>query len=309
MKYIISVSFSLLVFLPLFFLLRMTVGRPYERIDDSAWEWKMGKRTAHFLAEGKNKDSKSSGNSVLVDWGNGSRSWVERNSLPHYYKLHRLDTDSKALISSESVEGYIVGKSLNEIEESLAYAGEYKGNKITFPVKVLTKGEPLSTDAVTVTFKDSVATAVDYTQAVDSTALLYSYVPGLFFFIDRGIRAPQNNYYGSNLEEETVKKKYHFGDFTVKVVSFLLKLGLALLVLALFLAAPFLIVLPLAILAMDIFDNWIGILIGIALEVLVFIVYAGVFLVFFTLHLWPMLIVGAICAVLTSLFYKYDMYY
>ncbi len=305
MKYIFTAFFSLLVSLPLFFLLRMTVSCPYESIDDSAWEWKIGKRTAHFLAEDK-EDNK--GHRVLMDWANGSRSWVDGEKLPDYYKLHSVATDSRALISADRVKGFIIGKSMDEIEKSLAYATEYKGNTVSFPVKVLTRGEALSSDCIKVTFKDSIATAVDYTQSVDESALLYSYVPGMFLFIDKGIRAPQNSLYSSKMPPKPAQK-YHFGDFTVKVVSFLLKLALALLVLALLLVAPFLIVLPLMILAMEIFDNWLGILIGIALEVLVFIVYTGVFLVFFTLHLWPMLIVAVICAALTSLFYKYDMYY
>lgn len=302
MKYIISTIISVVVLVTIILMFGYNTQRPYEKLDDPAWECKVNGRTAHFLAENKEKQ-------VLIDWGNNSRTWIDNSKLPHYYKLHNISSDVHALISSKTVEKRIVGKTMNEIEESLAFAGEYKGKTVSFPIKVLTKGEALSTESVKVTFEDSLATKVEYEQTVDSSALYYSYIPGMFLFINKGIKAPQHHSFTSHLKEDDEKtaqqrKKYHFGDLTVKIVSFLLKVFLFLLGAVLFLGAPFFVTLPLATFLLDHFyGDKTGWIIAILIQIVAFIFFSGALLVYFTLRLWPIVVVFLACTLLTAFGY------
>lgn len=306
MKYIISSFVSLAIIVSAFFYFRATLSTPLEAPDDPAWECMVGKKEAHLLAERSDKKSLSD-REALVQWKNGTRSWVKISELPHYYKIKGFDPAKTALICRDSLESRIIGKSLREIETGLAYPSEMKGPEIVFPIKVLAKDDSLSTESVTITFKDSLATKVDYSLVPDKKAKIYSKIPGLFSLVRHGIRAPQRHSYISYLKEDDAKTKkdYHFGDFTVRMVSGLARIVFFLVLLVFLVAVPFISALPLLMIYTDyVIDDTIAVLIGVVAELLFLYAFTMLCLIFDGPSMGLPIISAAICTVLTILFYK-----
>ena len=306
MKYIISSFVSLAIIVTAFFYFRACFSAPFEAPDDPAWECTVGKKKAHLLAERSDKKSLSD-REVLVQWKNGTRSWVKVSELPHYYKIKGFDPTKTALICRDSLESRIIGKSLREIETGLAYPSEMNGAKVVFPIKVLAKDDSLSTESVTITFKDSLATNVDYSLVPDKKAMVYSRVPGLFSLVRHGVRAPQRHGFISHLKEDDTgtKKDYHFGDFTLRMVSGIARIIFFFLLLIFLVAVPFIVALPLLMIYTDyVVDDGIAVLIGVVAELLFLYAFTMVCLIFDGASMGLPIISAAACTVLTILFYK-----
>lgn len=306
MKYIVSSLVSLAIIVSAFFYFRATLGNPFEAPDDPAWKCMVGKKEAHLLAERSDKKSLPD-REALVQWKNGTRSWVKISELPHYYKLKGYDPTKTALICKDSLEARIVGKSLREIETGLAYPSEMNGANVVFPIRVLAKDDSLSTESVTITFKDSLATKVAYSLAPDKKAKIYSLVPGLFPLVRHGVRAPQRHGYMSYLKEDVAKAKkdYHFGDITVRIVSWLARAVFFLALLVFLVAVPFITALPLLMIYTDyVIDDGLAVLIGVAAELLCLYAFTMVCLIFDGPSMGLPIVSAAACTVLTVLFYK-----
>lgn len=306
MKYIISSFVSLAIIVSAFFYFRTSLSAPFEAPDDPAWECMVGKKEAHLLAERSDKKSLSD-REALVQWKNGSRSWVKISELPHYYKIKGFDPTKTALLCRDSLESRIIGKSLREIEAELAYPSEMKGANVVFPIRVLSKDDSLSAESVTITFKDSIATSVGYSLTPYKKAKIYSMFPGLFTLVRHGIKAPQRHGYKSYLKEDDTKTKkgYHFGDFTVKMVSGLAKIVFFIALLILLVSIPFIIALPLLMIYTDnVIDDAIAVLIGIATELLFLYAFTMACLIFDGPSMGLPIISAAVCTALTILFYK-----
>ncbi len=306
MKYIISSFVSLAIIVSAFFYFRATLGNPFEAPDDPVWECMVGKKEAHLLAERSDKKSLSE-REALVQWENGTRSWVKISELPHYYKIKGFDPTKAALICKDSLESKVIGKSLREIERELAYPSEMSGAEVVFPIKVLAKDDSLSTESVTITFKDSLATNVDYSLVPDKKAKFYSLIPGMSSLVRHGVRASQLHGYISYLKEDDAKteKDYHFGDFTVRIVSWVARIVFFLALLVLLVSVPFIIALPLLMIYTDyVIDGTIAVLIGVVAELLFLYAFTMVCLIFDGPSIGLPVISAAACTVLTILFYK-----
>ena len=306
MKYIITSFVSLAIIVSAFFYFRATLSVPFEDPDDPAWKCMVGKKEAHLLAERSDRKTLSD-REALVQWENGARSWVRISELPHYYKIKGFDPTKTALICKDSLESRVVGKSLREIETGLAYPSEMNGAKVVFPIKVIAKDDSLSTESVTITFKDSLATNVDYSLVPDRKAKIYSMIPGLFSLVRHGVRAPQRHGYISYLKEDDAKtkKEYHFGDFTVRMVSGLARIVFFLALLVFLVAVPFITALPLLMIYTDyVIDDAIAVLIGVVAELLFLYAFTMVYLIFDGPSMGLPVISAAVCTVLTILFYK-----
>ncbi|MCQ2118349.1 MAG: hypothetical protein MJY84_00335 [Bacteroidales bacterium] len=306
MKYIISSFISLAIIVSAFFYFRAALRDPFEAPDDPAWECMVENNEAHLLAERSDKKSITE-REALVQWGNGTRSWVKVSELPHYYKIKGFDPMKTALICKDSLESRVIGKSLREIETTLAYPSEIIGADVVFPIRVLAKDDSLSTDTVTITFKDSLATDVEYSLVPDKNAKIYSMIPGLFSFVRHGIRAPQRHGFISYSKEDDAKTKkdYHFGDITGRIVSGLARIVFFLVLLVLLVAVPFITSLPLLMIYTDyVMDDTVAILIGVAAELLFLYVFTMVCLIFDAPSMGAPIISAAVCTVLTILFYK-----
>lgn len=209
---------------------------PYENPDDPAWQCKLNNKNAHLVAE----DTKAGADRrVLVQWDNGTRSWVPRKSVPHYLKLHGVNTEVKALMMSDNIEELLLGKTLDEIEHKYVCAFDHDNRKAVFPIKVLTANEATSTEWVTVTFKEGVADAVSYEKVEDKKALAYSYIPLAYSCVRHGLKARQSDGFETN--DGKVISGFQ------SLLNFLLalpKLALALLVLIAMVVAPAVVALP-----------------------------------------------------------------
>lgn len=209
---------------------------PYEEPDDSAWQCTLNKKTAHLLAE----DTEAGADRrVLVQWEDGTRSWMPRKSLPHYLKLHGVDTGRKALMMSDNIESLLLGKTLDEIEHKYVCAFEHDNRKAVFPIKVLTADEPTSTEWVTVTFKNGVADAVSYEKVEDRKALTFSYIPLAYTCVRHGLKARQADGFETN-DGKVISGLQSLLNFLLALP----KLLLALLVLIVMIVAPAVVSLP-----------------------------------------------------------------
>lgn len=268
-----------------FLVINYELVRPYELPDDPAWEFTANGKNAHILAQDEHSFGEES--RVLVQWQNGTRSWLKVSTLPHYWKLHSVDTKAKALMASETLEENILGKTLAEIEDEYAYAQEIKNLKeIDFPIKVLTKGEATSSDHVTVFFTDTVATAVKFVKEDDAKAIRYSQVPLAYSFIEKGVKAGQRDGFVSNLKDVAKEKKRGLLPMLGRLVMGLLKILAALIIIFLVFSVPFLVALPLLMLIREIGDSFYVKLLSLIVILAFMLGYIILLLLFEGTQLW-----------------------
>lgn len=235
-RFIISGILAALVVGAFALLFSSQMRYPYEEPDDPAWQCTLNSKTAHLLAE----DTEAGADRrVLVEWEDGTRSWEPRKSLPHYLKIHGVDTGMKTLMMSDKIEELLLGKTLDEIERKYVCAFEHDNRKAVFPIKVLTANEATSTEWVTVSFKDGVADEISYEKVEDRKALVFSYIPLAYPCVRLGLKARQADGFVTN-DGKVIGGLQSLLNFLLTLP----KLLLALLVLIIMVVAPVVVSLP-----------------------------------------------------------------